>query len=260
MKKYQIVGYLIMASIIIHAETTIFKFVYDVDKALTPSELSDNQEFQLKYLKNELETYSDLVATKWIDDENVRILIQMMQLAVQQSPVETQMDMKFHIVKIFREFNIDIFFTAENFIEKVTIDPNETSKDSKKRHYVPQKRHPINPQTTQKSQQSKPLPRIHGARRTLKKVKAEWQVGDEISSKTFSNQATSPTPADMVSQQIWEKTMARFRAENENQDANIEREAAQEQIARAKALQLATQERENQKKPKNEPELDDQGE
>ncbi|MCX5923831.1 MAG: hypothetical protein NTZ68_00175 [Candidatus Dependentiae bacterium] len=88
-------------------------------KSDTP-ELSFYQDFQLDYISTELNQHSKTIAGTWTKDENTRILIERTELAVQESSKDTQDFMKKRIIQLFKDYGIDIFFTSDNLIQRVT--------------------------------------------------------------------------------------------------------------------------------------------
>ncbi|OGB86161.1 hypothetical protein A3J41_02590 [candidate division TM6 bacterium RIFCSPHIGHO2_12_FULL_38_8] len=200
MKVPVILASLIMLPMIIHPDAT---------------DLSGQQLFQLQHLQKELTKYSYVAQTKWTSNDHVKTLIEMMQLAVQQSSPETQVEMQLAIIKIFRDFHIDIIFTADNFIEKIELGTPAVPIKRHKRKQPPapaQPRHHHAP-----SSHAHYIPaiddtiehpaRIHGANRTRKRLKAEYEARQKYD---YFKKSTRPTPADSVGQKIWEETKRRI--------------------------------------------------
>lgn len=134
------------------------------------NELSFMQRFELQYLKENLSRYHDQVLQYWILDKNVRILIEMTELAVQESSPTTQQEIKQKIIEIFQTFNIYVYFTADDFIQKLNSPINmhqNLSLKKLKNQLTHQHRKPF--MVDSSTQQEKPA-KIHGANRTRKKL------------------------------------------------------------------------------------------
>lgn len=134
-------------------------------------QLSINQIFQLNYLKEELKHYATLVSDDWTDDENVRILLERTELAVQQASSSAQEIIKQRVIDIFKEFHINVQFTSENMIELADEQDDHPIDDTTKSH---SKEKNIKASSTSTSH-TKILPRIKGANSTRKKLEKAWE-------------------------------------------------------------------------------------
>lgn len=83
------------------------------------STLSEQQDFQLNFLKSQLQQYAPQVKQSWTNNIDVRLMIEDAELAVQQSTFNTQPIMRQSIIDIFQSFDINIYFTANNLIRRV---------------------------------------------------------------------------------------------------------------------------------------------
>ncbi|MFA5999297.1 MAG: hypothetical protein WC747_04735 [Candidatus Babeliales bacterium] len=83
-------------------------------------ELSFYQGLQLDYLSHELNQHSKIIASDWTDNEKTQLLIEQLELDVKESSKETQDFMKERIIQLFNDYEINIFFTSDNSIQRVT--------------------------------------------------------------------------------------------------------------------------------------------
>lgn len=168
-KLYSFVCCMIIAMTI---NTTIFSEHHDLnaDFNTTSSQLSLTQILQLHYFEEILEEDHDEIKQHWTNDENVQILIEMTELAIQESSPTTQSIMKQRIIKIFQKFNINLSFTADNFIQKLDIKKThdvDTDTSNEKKHHT-KKTHEKSKSSIHQTYQK--LEKIHGANRTRKKL------------------------------------------------------------------------------------------
>ncbi len=206
--------YTLLAIILLHniAHAEIFDFWNDLNHQTT-LQLSELQNFQLAYLRDELQKNHTLVQTEWILNQDVRTLLEIMELSVQQSSAETQDLFKQKIIQIFKQFDIDVYFSNIGLIEKV----NPTQNLVKKNGHISKKLKFHHSQTF-KSIKSRPPQKIKGANRTRKKLEEAWKkrkeeakraTTKEQQKRTVIEKPKGPTPADHMAQKIWENEMER---------------------------------------------------
>ncbi len=156
-------------------------------------ELSISQLFQLNIFQEQLRLYAPLIIHDGMNNENAQILIQQTELAIQQSSPETQSLMKSRIVQLFENFDIQVAFNAENILSLVsdtTTDQEKQDQKTSKRfiiHKKKQSRHFFGiDKNSDKSWQPKPLPKIHGARRTMNRLRKKRELQEKIAKERLA--------------------------------------------------------------------------
>jgi hypothetical protein len=142
--------------------------------------LSMNQLFQLSFLQDELSKYGPIINKQWSNNENIRILIERTELAVQQSSTASQELMKSKIIELFRNIGVNINFTSDNFI---MLNINKINK--KTDHLMHKKKNPHQiffsaNNIYDKANNPKPLARIHGARRTMNRLRKKRELQEKL--------------------------------------------------------------------------------
>ncbi|MBP6892162.1 hypothetical protein KBB68_01135 [Candidatus Babeliales bacterium] len=195
---------------ITHSE--IFNFWNDLNHQTTV-QLSELQNFQLAYLHDELAKNYVMVQTVWILNPDVRTLLEIMELSVQQSSVETQNIFKKKIIKTFQNFHIDVYFTKTGLIEKID---SENKKFAQ--HHFLSKKLTFHHSKNYKSNNIRPPQKIKGANRTRKKLEEAWKKRKESAKneslkaqekRTALQKLHEPTPADHMAEIIWNHEMQR---------------------------------------------------
>ena len=187
-----------------------FDFWNELNNGSSP-QLSELQNFQLAYLRDELAKNSKVVQTEWILNENVRTILEMIELCVQQSSAKTQELFEQEIIKVFQEFDINVYFTNDGLIEKI-----DTHNVSKIQHHG-SKKLKFHHEKTYTSFKSRPPQKIKGANRTRKKLEEAWKRRKEAAQKEARDaqikrdnlKNLEPSPADSMAQKIWEHEMER---------------------------------------------------
>ena len=145
-------------------------------------QLSINQIFELNYLQEKLQENREQLEQEWTKNEDIRILIERTELAIDQSPATTQKLMKQRIINIFQQFHINIILTPDNSIQRVNLNhpehvvlqsEQEDPQDKKSNLTSDKKKRKRQPATTQATTQ--PLQKIKGANRTRKRLEREWK-------------------------------------------------------------------------------------
>ena len=180
--------YIICFLLIISNQTTIqaIRLESKIQPEKTDVFLSMNQLFQLSFLQDELNEYGPIINDEWSNNENVRILIERTELAVQQSSTASQELMKLKIIELFKNVGVDIEFTSDNFIMlninniKEKADPEHTIKI----HLIHKKKKPHQDFVAanaiyDKTKNPKPLARIHGARRTMNRLRKARELREK---------------------------------------------------------------------------------
>lgn len=208
----------------------ITKLWRDIDHDLS-SPLSTTEQLQLKYLFDKLQKFQKEALTEWTYNKNIEELLEIMELAVLQAPTKTRDVFKLKIIKIFKQFNINVYFTDQGLIEKTfqnssttNYQQNSTKKTSKKLSF----NHKSSGKLIKKD--SKKLEKIKGANRTRKKLEKAWRERKEAAKRTADlaqekrntkKISIEPTPADHFAQTIWEREMNRHRTRWQIKDENI---------------------------------------
>ena len=231
MKKIYTLFFVLFLHNITHAE--IFNF-WDELNHQTTIHLSELQNFQLAYLHDELQKYQEAMQTEWILNQNVRTILEIMELSVQQSSPQTQTLFQQKIVQMFQNFNIDIYFTNDGLIKKINKTAEQYSNNSSERLTKhPSKKLTFHHHHAGKSQtkKSKTPDKIKGANRTRKKLEKAWKERKEAAQKQAQEaqrkretlkKSKEPTPADSMAQKIWEEQMEQHKTRMNNSPKNDE--------------------------------------
>lgn len=180
----------------------------------TISKLSDSQEIQLQFISSKLQQYHTVAQQHWTNNNNVRMLIEMTELLVQESLTPAQTQLKEKIIQIFQNFNLNIFFNDQNLIElstDLTINqkPSTFYKKPFKFHHKSASSDNILSNAILRPK------KIKGANRTRKKLEKEWnerRAAEKKLTQKFSKNLSlekSLTPADLMAQTIWDHEMQR---------------------------------------------------
>lgn len=149
--------------------------------------LSMNQLFQLGFLQEELNQYASLINNQWSNNESVRILIERTELSVQQSSRRSQELMRSKIIELFKNIGTNIEFTSNNFI--ILKDNNTSDKNDQENRTRLHLTHHTSKQHQSffgtnkiydKQNNPKPLARIHGARRTMNRLRKKRELQEKL--------------------------------------------------------------------------------
>jgi len=183
-----------------------------------PVKLSLLQQFQLDFLYQELNEFPDLFIHDWTNDSNVRLILKSAELAVQKSSPETQPIMQRRIIDLFAQVDIIISFNDQNMIMKTDDFTQKTiERFSHSAKHIKIKTTKHQPVTNQDTQQPA-LHKIHGAGRTLRRIKAESAKQDRQQHEDEINQ-------------IHEKEAIRQRAKNRHKDELDVKTASEQHIS-----------------------------
>lgn len=137
------------------------------------SSLPFNLKISLDIIALELEHYKDQFKADWNTNVHAQVIIEEAEILVQTAPIEFQNELKTSIINIFAKNDLDIEFTTQNRII-TNIEPIKLiflKEDTKiKRLKSLPKKH------KKKQQEAKQIvapKKIHGARRTMKRLKKE---------------------------------------------------------------------------------------
>ena len=172
--------------------------LFSAPKASNAPQLSISQLFQLNILQESLNLYAPLIIRQGIHNQNTQILFQQTDLAVQQSSPETSGLMKARIIELFANFKISVTFNPENII---SLRNNTHDIPSKEDTFKPTKRPTLHKKKqpyhffsiykhSDKPSSPKPLPRIHGARRTMRRLKKKRELQEKIAKQRIAFEET----------------------------------------------------------------------
>lgn len=133
-----------------------------------------NLQLSLDVIGLELEHYKDQFKEDWALDEHAQVIIEEAEILVQTAPPPLQSELKAQVIALFAKNNLTIEFSNQNTIipkiEPIQLISLKKNDDTKKRHGKLPKKH------KKKSHEAKQIfapKKIHGARRTMKRLKKE---------------------------------------------------------------------------------------
>ncbi len=144
-----------------------------------------NLEISLDVIGLELAHYKDQFKKDWNTSQDIQVIIEEAEILVQTAQTEFQTELKSKITNLFKKYNALIAFTADNkIIPQIKIvpkkikntDDTDTDSDTEILNKRKEEKLKLPKKHKKKKTQAKQIvapKRIHGARRTMKRLKKE---------------------------------------------------------------------------------------